>query len=97
VDAVGLQVFVLAASTQQLPPFAEWKANVRDIPWKGDHDGGTWNWHFDGNEFTRLPRRRVGTVASPPEPLRELRDWFKARPEFEVVQMFAFPVTKKAE
>jgi len=97
VDAAGLQVFVVAASSQPLPPFAEWKASARDIPWKGTDDGGTWCWHSSGDEFTRLPRNRPGRVIVPPEPLRELRDWFKARPEFEVVQMFAFPVTSNPE
>jgi serine/threonine protein kinase len=91
VDAVGLQVFVLAASTKPLPPYQEWRAKVGDIPWTVVKDGIKFRWHSDGTEFTHYPRTR-GPVIGAPKALSELRDWFKARPEFDVVQIFAFPV-----
>jgi len=91
VDAPGLHVFVLAASTRPLPPYAEWAG---EPPWSGVGDGGNTRWHSDGGEFSRFPRERPGKVRiDVPEPLRKLRDWFKARPEFDAVQIFAFPVT----
>jgi hypothetical protein len=92
VDAAGLQVFVLAASSKPLPPYDQWRKDVRDIPWAGDTEPGKYAWHDDGRELVRLPKRR-GDVVGAPKALVQLRDWFKARPEFEAVQVFAFPVT----
>lgn len=92
VDAAGLQVFVLAVSSKPLPSYAEWRKQAGDPPWKGDGDPGQWRWLFDGKEYTRLPRER-GTVVGAPKELRELCDWFKARPEFETIHVFAFPVS----
>src|SRR5262249_23305676 len=39
-DAVGLQAFVLAASTKPLPPYKEWRTAAGRIPWDGPKDGG---------------------------------------------------------
>jgi hypothetical protein len=93
-DAVGLQAFVLAASTKPLPPFKDWRSQAGPIPWEGVKDGGTWRWHFDGREFTRFPldRGRVEPKEDVPEPLRKLCEFFKGRAEFEAVQVIAFPV-----
>src|SRR5262249_22030781 len=44
-----------------------------------------------------MPLLRLDQKVSVPEPLRELRDWFNSRPEFEVVQIFAFPVVGDRE
>jgi hypothetical protein len=99
VDAVGLQAFVLAASTKPLPPFKEWRDKAGGIPWDGLKDGGTWRWHFDGREFTRYPRERgqVVPLNDEPEPLQKVRDFFIKRPEFEAVQIIAFPVVDGRE
>jgi hypothetical protein len=94
VDAPGLQAFVLVASSKPLPPYKEWRAKAGEIPWTGTRDGGTWRWQFDGREFTRLPQER-GSIEGAPKPLRDLSNWFKNRPEFEVVQVFAFPVVDR--
>jgi hypothetical protein len=97
-DAAGLQVFVLAASTKPLPPYEEWRSQPNVTPpWKGGKDGGKDRWHFDGREFTLLTpdRARLEPLKGAPEPMRKLCDWFKGRSEFEVVQAFAFPVAKK--
>src|SRR5262245_23090914 len=90
-DAVGLQVFVLAASTKPLPPFKDW----RPPSWEGVKVRGAWRWHFDGRDFTRLPleRGRVEPREDVPEPLRKLCEFFKGCSEFEAVQVIAFPVT----
>lgn len=91
----GLQAFVLAASSKPLLPYKEWRDLVGDIPWTGKEDAGKVRWHFDGNEFDWVPQRRGQVIKAfgAPKPLLELKDWFKQRPEFEVVQIFAFPVT----
>ncbi len=101
-DAAGLQVFVLAASTKQLPPYEKWRSQFRTgIPWAGtgDKDDKPGRWHFDGREYTRLDevRGRVDPAPKPEGPpgsLRKLCDWFKGRSEFEVVQAYAFTVTE---
>jgi hypothetical protein len=92
-DAAGLQAFVLAASTQPLPPFKEWQP---EIPWEGVKDVGAWTWHFDGREFVRLPqdRGRVEPKGGVPESFRKLCEFFKGRSEFEAVQAIAFPVAE---
>jgi serine/threonine protein kinase len=97
VDAAELRVFVLGPATRPLPPYETWRNQARDIPWTGVTDGGNARWHSEGNEFTRLPRDRGDVVIGVPEPLRALRDWFKRRPEFDAVQILAFPVTDDRE
>jgi tRNA A-37 threonylcarbamoyl transferase component Bud32 len=93
-DAKGLQVFVLAASTKPLPPYKEWRDGAREIPWKANRDGGAWRWLFDGQKFKRFPeeRGRVEPKEVAPESLRELCVFFKGRTEFETVRVIAFPV-----
>jgi hypothetical protein len=93
-DAPGLQAFVLVGSSKPLPTYKEWRARAGEIPWAGTRDGGAWRWQFDGREFTRLPQER-GSIEGAPKPLRELCNWFKNRPEFDVVQVFAFPVVDR--
>jgi len=94
-DAVGLQAFVLAASTKPLPPFKNWQSRAGQPPWEGVKDGGAWRWHFDGGEFRRFPehRGRLEPKGDVPEPLRKVCEFFKGRTEFEAIQVFAFPVT----
>jgi serine/threonine protein kinase len=128
-DAVGLQAFVLAASTRPLPPYAEWRSQVGTIPWQpvqvvpasgastlgllaSPLEQGPFLaasalvpgralvktagvWQFDGYKMVQLPHPR-GTVrqrGGPARPLQELCSFFKNRPEFERIQVFAFPVT----
>jgi hypothetical protein len=93
-DAKGLQVFVLAASSKSLPPYKEWRDGARGIPWKANKDGGAWRWHFDGREFTRFPEERgkIEPKEAAPESLRKLCEYFKGRTEFDAVQAIAFPV-----
>jgi hypothetical protein len=93
-DTVGLQAFVLAASTRPLPPYAEWRSQVGTIPWQPVKAAGVWQ--FDGQNLVQLPHAR-GTVrqrGGPPKGLQDLCDFFNNRPEFERIQVFAFPVTK---
>jgi tRNA A-37 threonylcarbamoyl transferase component Bud32 len=94
-DAVGLQAFVLAASTKPLPPYKEWLTPDDRIPWDGVSNGGAGTWHFDGREFARLPldRGKVEPRGGVPESFRKLCEFFKGRREIEAVQAIAFPVT----
>ncbi len=93
-DAAGLQVFVLVASTRPLPPYAEWRSGAGQIPWKPISHGGDGRWQFDGREFTRLPLERGKRAEREAEPqvLRNLCAFFRDRPELEAVQVIAFPV-----
>jgi serine/threonine protein kinase len=95
VDAVGLQAFVLVASSSPLPPYREWRARAGTLPWAGVKDAGEWRWHFDGRTFSRFPleRGRVAPRDDVPEALQKLRDFFMGKPEFEAVQIIAFRVT----
>jgi hypothetical protein len=96
-DAVGLQAFVLAASAKPLPPYAQWRSRAGAAPWEAVRVGGAWRWHFDGREFVRYPRERgkIEPKQAAPEPLRKLCDFFRSRPEFDTVQLVAFPVVGK--
>jgi hypothetical protein len=98
-DSTGLQVFVLAVSTQPLAPYGEWRSRVGTLPWKPVPEGGVWRWHFDGRGFRRLPqeRGRIEPKEAPPKPLQDLCDFFKSRAEFETIQVVAFPVVKEHE
>jgi hypothetical protein len=98
-DSPGLQAFVLAASTKPLPPYRAWPPGDSAIPWEAVKDGGAWRWHFDGHAFARFPRERGRLEAREgvPPPLEKLRDFFMKRPEFEAIQIIAFPVGKRQE
>jgi serine/threonine protein kinase len=93
-DATGLQAFVLVASTQRLPPYAQWRSALGAIPWERVEAAGVWR--FDGQELVPLPRERgqVRERGGQPKPLLSLCNFFQSRPEFEAVHVLAFPVTK---
>jgi serine/threonine protein kinase len=94
-DAAGLQVLVIAASTKPLPAFSQWQKRAGKIPWTGPKVGGDWRGVFDGRAYVRFPRERgrIESRESAPKALRDLCDFFLARPEFEMVTVIAFPVT----
>src|SRR5262249_36671734 len=96
-DAAGLQVFVLVASTRPLPPYAEWRAGAGTIPWRTVGHGGDWRWHFDGSQFTRFPLERGKRAEREAEPpvLGGLCTFFRKRAEFDCVEAIAFPVANK--
>jgi hypothetical protein len=98
-DAPGLQAFVLAASAKPLPPYREWPSGADAIPWEAVQDGGAWRWHFDGHSFSRFPRERGRLEAREgvPPPLEKLREFFAKQPEFETIQIIAFPVGKRQD
>lgn len=93
----GLQVFVLVASSEPLPPYAEWRSKIDAIPWKKTEAvDQARRWQFEHGEFARLREsdKRVDRVQSVPKEFRELCEFFQGRSEFEAVQAIAFPVAK---
>jgi serine/threonine protein kinase len=95
VEPVGLQAFVLAASSKPLPPYQEWRKNVDKMPWPGDKDVSFGRWYFDGKSFMRFPkdRGRVESKEYVPKAFEELCRFFLSRPEFDSVRAIAFTVT----
>ncbi len=94
-DGVGLQAFVLVAATKPLPPYSQWRSQ---IPWERvEAASATGVWRLDeGAEFIRLHPDR-GTVRERGlKPLISLAKFFRGRPEFEAVQILAFPVLADA-
>lgn len=95
-DYSGLQVFVLVASSQPLPPYAEWRATIGNVPWRAVRHGGEARWQFDGRDFDRLAKERGGRAELDPvpTPLRKLSEFFKSLGEIDTVRVIAFPVTE---
>jgi serine/threonine protein kinase len=90
----GLQVFVLVASTEPLPPYAEWRAQVKSIPWNPGPYGQPWRWQFDGREFARLPTERGRRVdRGAPAEFKTLCRYFSGDLRWAAVRAIAFPVS----
>jgi hypothetical protein len=95
-DIPGLQVFVLIASAEPLPPYAEWRSRFNAIPWaKTDSYKQSSRWEFDGQEFTEIGQPRVQARGGPPKEFRDLCNFFQQLPNVQAVRAIAFPVTKK--
>lgn len=90
----GLQAFVVVASRQPLPPYAEWRKTRGNLPWTR-LPGGDRVWVSEGDKLEPLTpivskqRGRVVPLIGEP-PLVELVRW--ARDEGKVVRGIAFPV-----
>ena len=95
-DIPGLQVFVLIASAEPLPPYAEWRSRFNAIPWaKTDSYKQSSRWEFDGQEFAEIGQPRVQARGGPPKEFRDLCNFFRNLPDVQAVRAIAFPVTKK--
>ena len=97
-DGVGLQVFVLVASTKPLSPYAEWSRQLGKLPWK-PVDGAD-VWRYDGRSFDRDIQRgdvRRLDLADIPQPLEAACKAFKAGPGVEAIRALAFPVQAQQE
>jgi serine/threonine protein kinase len=55
-DGVGMQAFVLVASSKPLPAFKDWKKHTGAAPWRAFQAKGIWQ--YDGQGFALLPRMR---------------------------------------
>jgi hypothetical protein len=90
-DGVGLQAFVLIASRRPLPPYAEWRRGLGDLPWKPARSAAVWR--YDGETFeTDSQRGTVRPRADFPTPLEAACRLLKARPGVEAIRALAFPV-----
>jgi serine/threonine protein kinase/CHAT domain-containing protein/tetratricopeptide (TPR) repeat protein len=98
-DSSGLQVFVLIASSNPLPPIGEWRSQFGKTPWKRVGFGGEYRWRYNGKEFVRLPieRGKHGERISEPQVLREVCKAFESRAGVEAVRAIAFPVVNADE
>jgi hypothetical protein len=94
----GLQAFVLIASSEPLPPYAEWRSRLDTIPWKKvEREVDQWRWEFDRQDFIRLPDDRGQRVdrGSAPREFRDLCNFLSGRSEVKAIRAIAFPVSKK--
>ena len=95
-DIDGLQAFVLIASAEPLPPYAEWRSRKDAIPWsKTSSYKSDSRWQFNGEEFSELPPDRLKVRGGPPKEFRDLCNFFRSLPNVQAVRAIAFPVTKK--
>jgi tRNA A-37 threonylcarbamoyl transferase component Bud32 len=95
-DGVGLQVFVLLASREPLPPYEQWNAKVGAAPWRAaiPADG---LWRFDGHDFVGGPRgvEVERPLKQLPKALEDLCHFLKDRPGVDAIEAVAFPVKPK--
>jgi hypothetical protein len=96
-DGVGLQAFVLVASWQPLPPYAEWKTGPGVAAWKPVDGDGVWQ--FDGRRFVPrgTARGKIQDLAGLPGPFAELCESLRGRPGVDALQALAFPVKRGEE
>jgi serine/threonine protein kinase len=100
-DGVGVQAFVLVASTNPLPSFARWSKALGGLPWKPAQ--AQLVWRYDGLNFEneRGADRRLDDenergaerrLADLPQPLEATCRALRAGPGVEAIQVLAFPV-----
>jgi hypothetical protein len=96
-DGPGLQAFVLLASRQPLPAYAEWRGRIQEIPWRPVEASGVWR--FDGARFEPLgsERGQVRQLADVPQPFVELCQFLQEWPGVDAIQALAFPVRPEEE
>jgi serine/threonine protein kinase len=95
-DIDGLQAFVLIASAEPLPPYAEWRSRKVATPWNKNRSyNSDSRWQFDGEEFMELPQDRLQVRGGPPKEFRDLCNFFRNLPDVQAVRAIAFSVTKK--
>jgi hypothetical protein len=95
-DIDGLQAFVLIASAEPLPPYAEWRSRQDATPWNSNRSyKSDSRWQFDGEEFLELPQDRLQVRGGPPKEFRDLCNFLRGLPNVQAIHAIAFPVTKK--
>ena len=99
-DGIGQHVFCVLASTTPLPPFAEWKTTLGDVPWEPTMADGTWHYSSRGGITSgtptsdrSVPRDRPGAVA--PQALIRLCQHLSDRAPEMLIEALAFPVVAK--
>jgi hypothetical protein len=95
-DGVGAQVFVLAASSKPLPPYAAWSRTLGPLPWKPCATEGFWR--YDGRNFeTETRRGEVRRLVGLPPLLESTCRALQHGPDIEAIQALAFPVEPQPE
>jgi serine/threonine protein kinase len=95
-DGVGTQVFVVVASSQPLPSYAEWSKSLGVLPWTPAQIDTVWE--FDGRRFERqIVRGDPRRLADLPGPLDAACRIFQAAPGVEAIRAVAFPVKHQPE
>jgi serine/threonine protein kinase len=95
-DGVGTQAFVLVASTQPLPPYAQWSRKLGGLPWKAAETEDVWR--YDGRSFDHDTQRgEVRRLANLPPPLEATCRSLQAGPGVEAIRALAFPVKPQQE
>ena len=99
-EGEGLMAFVLLASRQPLPAYAEWRQSPGASPWRPTRASPGVVWRGDG--VTMRPATANDPEARgkrPPatglDPLIELLAWLRQDGQFEAVEAVAFPVLAK--
>lgn len=99
-DGTGTQGFVLIASTQPLPPFAEWIRMARgtgDLPWRQADTASVWRYDEHGFHDSTIERGDVRRLADLPLPFAETCQALKTAHGVEAIQAVAFPVKAQQE
>ncbi len=96
--AGGLQAYVVAASRQPLPSYAQWAAQRGTLPWR-KLPPSPLVWSSDGRTFQRMaphePLVRGSVVElQVQQPLVQLCGWANG-PDVDVVQALTFPVYRR--
>jgi serine/threonine protein kinase len=90
-DGVGTQVFILVASSQPLPSYAEWAWKLGVLPWKSVSIADVWR--FDGHRFDHDTQRgEVRRLAGLPPPLEATCRALQNAPGIQAIRALAFPV-----
>jgi serine/threonine protein kinase len=99
-DGPGLQVFIVLASRQPLPPYDRWAGRAwLEQNWKPVAvDSSTGIWRHDGQVatlFSSVPRGPLRNGPAPPASFNQLCRYLATLPETESMQAIAFPVNPK--
>jgi serine/threonine protein kinase len=97
-EGSGLHAFVLAASFEPLPPYAEWRKQRGGSPWRHVAAVPGVVWRVEGNQVRAVTQadpeglRRNGQKVKGVEPLVKLMDWLRQEGRFVRRAAVAFSV-----
>lgn len=93
-DGPGQQAFVLLASREAMPCFADWRAKFEGLPWeKSDAEGV---WRYAKGEFSSVGGLERGTIRRrAPETFADTCEILETFDDADVVQAIAFPVVPR--
>jgi tRNA A-37 threonylcarbamoyl transferase component Bud32 len=98
-DGTGLQVFVLVASKEPLPPYRDWRAALGNPPWRVTREDEIEEdvvWRYEDGSLSGFAAPLRGDVRSrlkPPRPLLDLCDFFRNGARATALHALAFKVT----